>query len=100
LIQPLLDQRPTTLFVDVKAVSGAGRLSMDEHTEGYGRASRTRSHDEMDVTRPQRSGAGVEPTERGAAHAAPFLKICDLSACWVRKRGFGSASVPLGATIR
>jgi len=71
LIQPLLDQRPTTLFVDVKAVSGAGRLSMDEHTEGYGRASRTRSHDEMDVTcveaeRDSTIGA-VAPLDRNAS---------------------------------
>jgi hypothetical protein len=59
-----------TLFVDVKAVGGAGRFSIEEYAERHGRVSRTRSHDEMDV-------AGVE-AERDSAigsvqHARPPL---------------------------
>src|SRR2546428_4188980 len=50
LVQPLLGQRPVTLFVDVNAVRAAGRFSLDEHGERHGRASRRRSHDEMDVS--------------------------------------------------
>src|SRR5206468_3108917 len=53
LMQPLLGQRSVTLFVDVEAVCGAGRFSVDAHDERHGCVSRRRSHDEMDV-------AGVE----------------------------------------
>jgi hypothetical protein len=48
LLGALLGQRSVTLFVDLKAVSGA-RFPIDEQAERRGRVSRTQSHAEMDV---------------------------------------------------
>jgi hypothetical protein len=49
LIEPVLRHRSAAVFVDVEPMGVAGRLSVDEHAERYGPASRARSHDEMDV---------------------------------------------------
>ena len=41
--------RAVALVVDVNAVRGARRLSIDEHAKSHGRSPRRRSHDEMKI---------------------------------------------------
>ncbi len=53
LIKPLFAHRAVALIVDVEPMSGARRLSVDEHAEANGVAWRCWSHHEMQV-------AGVE----------------------------------------
>jgi hypothetical protein len=45
----------------------------------------------------ERSGVGVEPTHRWATPVSPVLKLCYETSTRGLKRGFGLASVPLGA---
>jgi hypothetical protein len=70
VIEPLLRHGAVAMFVDVEIVSGAGRVSVDEHAERHRRASFRRTHDEVDV-------AGVkaerDPTVAFIQHACPSL---------------------------
>src|SRR6266545_7499026 len=53
LMQPLFGHRAVALLVNVKSVSSAWRLSIDEHAKPHRRSSRCRSHHQMQI-------AGVE----------------------------------------
>jgi hypothetical protein len=53
LIEPLLGDGSTALFVNVESVSVARRFTIDEYAERHRGTLRTRSHDEVNV-------AGVE----------------------------------------
>src|SRR6266545_4716749 len=49
LIQPLFGHRAVALLVNVKSVSSAWRLSIDEHAKPHRRSSRCRSHHQMQI---------------------------------------------------
>src|SRR5262249_33705547 len=51
LVQTLFGDRAVALFVNVKAVSRAWRLSIDTHAKPHGRSWRCRAHDEMKIAR-------------------------------------------------
>jgi hypothetical protein len=51
LVEPLPDNRAAALAVNVRSVSGARGLSVEEHTKSYGGSSRRGSHDEIEVAR-------------------------------------------------
>ena len=51
LVQTLFGHRADALFVNVKSVRRAWRLSIDQHTKFYGRSWRRGTHDEMKVPR-------------------------------------------------
>jgi hypothetical protein len=49
LIETLFSCRADAFFVNVAAVSCAGRLPIEEHAEPHGRTSRGRSHDQVQI---------------------------------------------------
>src|SRR5215207_4756731 len=51
LVQPLFADRAVALFVNVAPVSGARRLSIDEHAKRHRQTSLGRSHHEVHVAR-------------------------------------------------
>src|SRR5262245_33896062 len=51
LVQTLRGHRADALFVNVKSVSGARRLSIDQDTKFNGRSWCRRAHDEMKIAR-------------------------------------------------
>src|SRR5262245_35984022 len=60
LIETLLGDRADTLLVDVDAMTGTGRLAIDEDAKSHGCAWCGRPHDEMQV-------AGVKAIRNSAA---------------------------------
>src|SRR5215211_5909207 len=60
LVQPLFANRAVALLVKVGSVSGARRLSIDEHTKRHRLTSLGRSHHEVHVARmePDRNPSG------------------------------------------
>src|SRR4249919_3445159 len=49
LVQTLFGHRANALFIDIKSMRRAGRLSIDQHAKFYGRSWRRRAHDEMKI---------------------------------------------------
>ena len=48
-MQTLFGHRANALFIDIKSMRRAGRLSIDQHAKFYGRSWRRRAHDEMKI---------------------------------------------------
>ena len=59
-MRPLFADRAVALLVNVDTVSGARRLSIDEHAKSHRSSSRWGSHHEVHVTRmePDRNPSG------------------------------------------
>src|SRR5215510_10097836 len=60
LVQALFGDRAVALIVDIDAMGGTWRLSIDEHTKPHGGAWGCRSHDEIEI-------AGVKAVGNPAA---------------------------------
>src|SRR5262249_57029498 len=67
LVQPLLGDRAVTLRVDVASLSGAWRLSIDQHAKSHRRSWRFRTHDEMKIAGMETVGdTSVGLVQRGS----------------------------------